>query len=230
MKKVKEPDQKYKYNTNAKTAERIAELIGDTPSGTVAKDLGLTRQTISNFVNGRYKPDGDNIEKLADYFNVSTDYILGRTDVKSPDTTIQGVCELLGLSEEALNVIVKLSKRGAGILNDFIVKNLTMIYNDISTLYHQSADILEIKETTPLAMSDDYEKLMIDAVRYRANLTYNQVLDDYDARVYNSEEYKKSKEQGLKLTMELLEKDNRELLKRLRKGDLKNGTNRKKEE
>ncbi len=230
MKNDKETDKKYKYNTNAKTAERIAELIGDTPSGTVAKVLGVTRQTISNCINGRYKPEVDNLEKMADYFNVSTDYILGRTDVKSPDTTIQGVCELLGLSEEALNVIVKLSKRGAGILNEFIVKHLSVILSDLMVLSDQSSVIIELNESSPSPMSDDYEKLMIDAVRYRATLTFNQVLDDYDARAYNREEYKKSKEQGLKLTMELLEKDNRELLKRLRKGDLKNGTNRKKEE
>ena len=36
MKNAKENDKKYKYTENAKTAERITELIGDIPSGTIA--------------------------------------------------------------------------------------------------------------------------------------------------------------------------------------------------
>lgn len=229
MKNDKETDKKYKYNTNAKTAERIAELIGDTPSGTVAKDLGLTRQTISNFVNGRYKPVGDNLEKLADYFGVSTDYILGRTDVKSPDTKIQGVCKYLGLTEQAVNILTELSKHHSN-LSDFIIKHLTAIINEITLLSAQSDQIFAIKAEAPSAISDEYERLMIDAVRYRATLTFNKVLDDYDMRIAKSEEYEDSKKRGRKLQTELVEKHSQELLNRIMKGEIKIGSDRKEEE
>ena len=229
MKNDKETDKKYKYNTNAKTAERIAELIGDTPSGTVAKDLGLTRQTISNFVNGRYKPVGDNLEKLADYFNVSTDYILGRTDVKSPDTTIQGVCKYLGLTEQAVNIIAELSKHHSN-LSDFIIKHLTSLINEITILTAQSEKIFSIKAKAPSAMSDEYEQLMIDAVRYRATITFNKVLDDYDMRIAKAEEYEESKQRGRKHNNEIVEKHRQELITRIMKGEIKIGSDRKKEE
>ncbi|HEU5581202.1 TPA: helix-turn-helix domain-containing protein [Streptococcus pneumoniae] len=51
-----------------------------------------------NFSNGSLRkwetstPSGDKIEKIADYFNVSTDYLLGRTDnpTIASDDTIAG--------------------------------------------------------------------------------------------------------------------------------------------
>lgn len=117
MNNAKGTDKKYKYIENTKTAERIGELIGDTPSGTVAQALGVSRQTISNFVNGRYKPDGDNLEKLADYFNVSTDYILGRTDVKSSNTTIIDMCKYINLSEESVKYLHSLDVNSSNLLD-----------------------------------------------------------------------------------------------------------------
>lgn len=42
--------------------------------------LNVSKQTISNYENGVSSPDQDSLSRLADYFNVSTDYLLGRTD------------------------------------------------------------------------------------------------------------------------------------------------------
>lgn len=46
----------------------------------LAKDLNTTRATISNFENEQRKPSLDMIIKIADYFQVSIDYLVGRTD------------------------------------------------------------------------------------------------------------------------------------------------------
>lgn len=42
--------------------------------------VGSTRGTMGNFENGNKKPSLDMLIKLADYFNVSIDYLVGRTD------------------------------------------------------------------------------------------------------------------------------------------------------
>lgn len=42
--------------------------------------FSLAESTISGYENGNRKPDMDILSKFADYFNVSTDYLLGRTD------------------------------------------------------------------------------------------------------------------------------------------------------
>ena len=45
---------------------------------TLANYLGVSAQTISLYANGSSKPDWKTIVKIADFFHVSTDYLLGR--------------------------------------------------------------------------------------------------------------------------------------------------------
>ena len=44
----------------------------------VAKYLGVTRQAYNNYELGNRQLNPDMLDKLADYFNVTTDYLLGR--------------------------------------------------------------------------------------------------------------------------------------------------------
>ena len=46
----------------------------------VAKYLGVTRQAYNNYELGNRQLNPDMLDKLADYFNVTTDYLLGRED------------------------------------------------------------------------------------------------------------------------------------------------------
>lgn len=46
----------------------------------LAQILNVKQNTISNWENGRTEIDWESTLKLADHFNVSVDYILGRTD------------------------------------------------------------------------------------------------------------------------------------------------------
>lgn len=61
---------------------RLRELRRE--KGLTMKELGkkfsLAESTISGYENGNRKPDLDMIDAFADYFEVSTDYLLGRTD------------------------------------------------------------------------------------------------------------------------------------------------------
>ena len=45
-------------------------------------DLGFSKNTLYN--TKRYTPQGVKLAKLADYFEVSTDYLLEKTDIKTP--------------------------------------------------------------------------------------------------------------------------------------------------
>ena len=68
----------------------------------LAEKIGVRRQTVSNYREGQSSPDWETLCKIADFFNVSTDYLLGRTTIKSPKTDLQAVCQYLGLSEKAV--------------------------------------------------------------------------------------------------------------------------------
>ena len=46
----------------------------------LAKRTGISRSRINNYENGIREPDLETMEAFADYFNVSIDYLLERTD------------------------------------------------------------------------------------------------------------------------------------------------------
>lgn len=46
----------------------------------LANDLGVSKQTLSAWETGTREPNMAALYALADYFDVSTDYLLGRTD------------------------------------------------------------------------------------------------------------------------------------------------------
>lgn len=51
--------------------------------------LGLTPKMISFYELEQRFPPQDIIIKLADYFNVSTDYLLGRSEIRNPDKLLR---------------------------------------------------------------------------------------------------------------------------------------------
>jgi len=46
----------------------------------IANDFGISQQTISSYENGTREPDFELLSKFADYFDVSIDYLIGRTN------------------------------------------------------------------------------------------------------------------------------------------------------
>ena len=50
----------------------------------LAAELHLSISAISSYENGVHSPDIKMVEKFARYFNVSTDYLLGRTECMTP--------------------------------------------------------------------------------------------------------------------------------------------------
>lgn len=49
----------------------------------VADKLGIKSNTLSGYENGTRTPDPSMLSNIADLYNVSTDYLLGRTNVRN---------------------------------------------------------------------------------------------------------------------------------------------------
>ena len=50
-----------------------------------AKKIGYTRTAVSAWEIGRNEPSNADTIKIANFFNVSTDYLLGKSDIRNPE-------------------------------------------------------------------------------------------------------------------------------------------------
>lgn len=68
----------------------------------LAKAISITRQSLSRYETNERTPSIDLIYRIAKHYNVSSDYLLGLSDVQTLDIDIQTACNLTGLSEGAI--------------------------------------------------------------------------------------------------------------------------------
>lgn len=76
----------------------------------LARQTDISFTTLSQYRAGTSQPTAPRLEALADYFGVSVDYLLGRTDTKSPNADIQGAAELLGLSDDSIRALLAIKE------------------------------------------------------------------------------------------------------------------------
>ena len=72
--------------------------------------MEIKEQTFRKYVNGISDCSISNLTKIARYYNVSTDYLLGLSKEKTTDKDLNAVCEYTGLTEKAVQTLVKLKE------------------------------------------------------------------------------------------------------------------------
>ncbi len=68
----------------------------------MAQAFSTTRQTVRNWQNGETIPDAKSICYIASFFSVTTDYLLGLSDVKTPNIEVRAIADRTGLKEDAI--------------------------------------------------------------------------------------------------------------------------------
>ncbi|WP_408956193.1 helix-turn-helix domain-containing protein [Natroniella sp. ANB-PHB2] len=94
-------------------SERLTKLIQESGKklSDIEKDTGIDKSNLSRYKNDKTDPKPYVINKLAEYFNVSTDYLLGRTNIRNPDLEIPpGVKKFLEKEEQEF--IIDLMAKG----------------------------------------------------------------------------------------------------------------------
>ncbi len=69
-------------------SERLLNLIKEKgiTNKKMLDDLNINKNAIVSWVKRDNTPHGETLRKIAEYFNVSTDYLLGKTDIKKSVT------------------------------------------------------------------------------------------------------------------------------------------------
>lgn len=98
----------------------------------VVKETGITKSTFSDWKNGRSKPKNDKLQKIADYFGVTLDYLTtGKESSEKKEITLT--------SKDERDIAKKL----AGIMQDIKTQEDGPLYYNGQEIDQTSLDLLE---------------------------------------------------------------------------------------
>ena len=123
------------------TIDRIFDLMkkNSVTAAQLSKELGLSKSTFTQWKQGLQNPSFDIVSKIADYFNVSIDYIAGRTDNPTPPK------KELTADDELNLAISKLTPKGRERTKEYI--DLLKTREEFT---QEVAEALEPKQIKPL--------------------------------------------------------------------------------
>lgn len=86
----------------------------------LARLLGTTHKTISNYENGITKPNFNRVCIMANYFNVSTDYLMGKSNSILPIDPPEPFSESQELKFKVAHKIYKLNDKQVKTIDELI--------------------------------------------------------------------------------------------------------------
>ena len=157
---------------NAPFPVRLRELMEQNKctQADLAQATGRTRQTVSQYTTGMSEPGYDVLVKIALYFDVTTDYLLGLTDDPAPNpTAVDG----LGLSPQAVQDLQWIRARDwkdplDGFASDMILG--TMHGNDAWMSYLGMMDALKLPNPN-FADGMDPVDFLCDIYKFRGEVS-----------------------------------------------------------
>lgn len=140
----------------------------------LADGVGISKGGLSYYENAGRTPDISILERFADYFGVTTDYLLGRTNAQTQKAKLQAVCNHTGLSDKSVNLLSDLKEKSPAQLRV------------INFLLEQAAGDMDIEYEVD---DSDYQGSILNAVcRY---------LDRYNSPDEFIAEYASSSDEGI---------------------------------
>lgn len=79
--------------------------------GKIADNCGINRPAFNKYLHNDSEIGVNSLVKIARYFNVSTDYLLGLTNASPADLSERELCEATGLNEKALDGLCSIMLR-----------------------------------------------------------------------------------------------------------------------
>lgn len=113
-------------NVTKEFSEKLRNLISESGKSIkqLSLELGIPSGSLSKYQNDAAEPGINNLYKIAEYFSVSTDYLLGFSNVKSIDIEIKAISEKLGLSGDSIEILEHFKANNEKVINvvNFIIE------------------------------------------------------------------------------------------------------------
>lgn len=113
------------YGYNSTFPRRLRKIMDDnkTTQAILANECGVERQSVAQWRDGNTRPDILSLRKIAEFYNVSTDYLLGLTDEKTTDKATKELCATLGLTDSSISYLTDEDNQFARELIDFLIED-----------------------------------------------------------------------------------------------------------
>lgn len=195
---------------DSKFIKRFKELCGEHENCTsVSRKLAdnnifVTRQTITNWLEGKTTPDHATAIQLAQYFGVSLNWLLGISDIRTPTAALEDVCRYTGLTLEAVEALHKYDadhtnkiygklEKGAQlrILSQLIeAKVIQRLADHIAELEQNSKKLLSIDSLNDTTYHDiDYLNKECDVNELKISKLLSHIEKYFDERERQNDKY-----------------------------------------
>ncbi|WP_168190105.1 helix-turn-helix domain-containing protein [Caloramator sp. E03] len=155
--------------------KQLREEKGLTQQG-LAEELKIGRASISNYELGTRTPDIEILSKLADFFGVTTDYLIGKSDYRTweEEYIIKNFEKKYSFCEFD---DFKCNNERKVILNKIILNNIEPLSKNIIIYFKNHLEIEQSKE--PLEISLQMQKLIKDLLNFFEKLNEFTKHDNY---------------------------------------------------
>lgn len=170
-------------------AERLKKLMKEhgVTQLMLSRELNITRQAISLYTKGQSSPDINILKKIANYFDVSTDYMLGISDTQSTSPDVKTVQEYTGLSESAVKRLGLLSYTQTRTVLSYLIEEgkIETICFCLQNLINLENDNTQNKIMTKRKILRHVKK------EYKKNIAYDPYLDPLYLEFLDAEKQEK---------------------------------------
>ncbi len=169
-------------------SNKLILLRGDKSRNSVADEIGINPQTLERYEKNKRLPDIEITSKIADYYDVSVDWLLG-TDKKqlSERELITEISSYLGLNKTTVELLHALKEKEIDVLhllselicnNDSldIIRTILILKNESERMRQSVTNFIE--NGSLLSFSDKD----LDVSRYAIHRILERILDNYDLR------------------------------------------------
>ncbi|WP_232841811.1 helix-turn-helix domain-containing protein [Caldicellulosiruptor acetigenus] len=157
----------------------------------LAEILGVSTQTIANYENGHREPNFDTLLKIAEYFDVTVDYLVGRSDYRTVEEQISKRSKFEKTVGESLKEAI-MTKKLKGVrwdeklekeIGDIIEEHIEPLLNDMAMVYFLSV----LPEKNDEFIRQNFKKHFALLLKYfstlkealQDNIIRNFLVDDY---------------------------------------------------
>lgn len=177
--------------------ERLWELLKLSGAANVtqfAKMLGMNRQSVDRYLNSKRIPDAPSIIQICQRMNVSADWLLGLSDIRSSSADLQAAVQYTGLPESTVERLRSFpgemhyfKEKSAPAFSDIIEsENMSKLLYDFIQYKNVLEQMKKLDDNGPivvnahgprLSASVDFEVMMQDAPRLLRSVIGNDMVD-----------------------------------------------------